>query len=114
MIATNNTSTHPQDDAEAPFRKSVTLPQGRDRASRARVVTSDFSATPNPLTVHKVNNLLSHLATTVPYRPGCARVSAWRPSKIVGLESRPLLGRGSGSFNPASMRSHATAEQRGP
>ncbi len=42
MIATNNTSTHPRDDARAPFCKSVTLAEGRDRASRAGVVTSDF------------------------------------------------------------------------
>jgi hypothetical protein len=46
----------------------------------------------------------------VPYRKSCACVCAWRSSKIIGLEARPLLGRGSGSFNPASMRSHATAQ----
>jgi streptogramin lyase len=36
---------------------------------------------------------------------------ARRLSKIIGLESRPLLGRGSGSFNPASMRSPTTAQR---
>jgi hypothetical protein len=38
---------------------SVALFEGRYRASRVRVVRSDFSATPNPLTAHTVNNLLS-------------------------------------------------------
>lgn len=38
---------------------SVALFEGRYRASRVRVVRSDFSATPNPLTAHTVNDLLS-------------------------------------------------------
>jgi hypothetical protein len=59
MMATNNISTHPRDDAGATFRNSVALVEGRRRASRVTVVRSDFSATPNPLTAHKVNNLLS-------------------------------------------------------
>ena len=59
MIATNNISVHPRDDAGVTFCNSVALVEGRYRASRVRVVTSDFSATPNPLTAHTVNNLLS-------------------------------------------------------
>ena len=59
MIATNNISAHPRDDAGVTFCNSVALVEGRYRASRVRVVTSDFSATPNPLTAHTVNNLLS-------------------------------------------------------
>ena len=58
MKATNNISAHPRDDAGVTFCNSVAL-EGRYRASRVRVVTSDFSATPNPLTAHTVNNLLS-------------------------------------------------------
>jgi hypothetical protein len=50
MIATNNISTYPRDDAVATFCNSIALVEGRYRASRVRVVTSDFSATPNPLT----------------------------------------------------------------
>lgn len=38
---------------------SVAVVEGLYRASRARVVRSDFCAKPNPLTIHKVNNLLS-------------------------------------------------------
>jgi len=38
---------------------SVTLFEGRYQASRVRVVRSDFSATPNPLIAHTVNDLLS-------------------------------------------------------
>lgn len=59
MIATNSISTLPRDDAGAPFWNSVALVEGRYRASRARVVTSDFSATPNSLTARKVGNLFS-------------------------------------------------------
>jgi len=59
MIATNNISVHPRDDAGVTFGNSVALVEGRYQASRVRVVTSDFSATPNPLTAHTVNNLLS-------------------------------------------------------
>ena len=59
MIATNNISVHPRDDAGVTLCNSVALVEGRYRASRVWVVTSDFSATPNPLTAHKVNNLLS-------------------------------------------------------
>ena len=76
MTATNNTATHPRDDAGAPFCKSVALAEGRDRASRAGVVTSDFSATPNPLTVHKVNNLLSPFSNNRAIPPRlCMRLS---------------------------------------
>jgi hypothetical protein len=74
MIATNNISTHPRDDAVVTFCSSIALVEGRYRASRVRVVTSDFSATPNPLTAQTVNNLLSPIATSVPYRTSCARV----------------------------------------
>ena len=59
MIATNNISTQPRDDAGATFGNSAALVEGRYPAPRAKVVTSDFSATPNPLTSHKTNNLLS-------------------------------------------------------
>ena len=59
MIATNNISAHPRDDAGATFCNSVAFIESRYRASRVRVVRSDFSATPNPLTTLKVNNLLS-------------------------------------------------------
>ena len=59
MIATNNISAHPRDDAGVTFCNSVALVEGRYRASRVRVVMSDNSATPNPLTAHTVNNLLS-------------------------------------------------------
>jgi hypothetical protein len=59
MIATNSISTHPRDDAGATFCNSVALVEGRYQPSRARVVMSDFSATANPLTAHRVNNLLS-------------------------------------------------------
>ena len=62
MIATNNISAHPRDDAVATFRNPIALVEGRYRASRVRVVTSDFSATPNPLTAHTVNNLLSPIS----------------------------------------------------
>ena len=62
MIATNNISTHPRDEAVATFCNSIALVEGRYRASRVRVVTSDFSATPNPLTAQAVNNLLSPLS----------------------------------------------------
>ena len=62
MIATNNISTHPRDEAVATFCNSIALVEGRYRASRVRVVTSDFSATPNPLTAHTVNNLLSPIS----------------------------------------------------
>jgi len=59
MTATNNISTHPRGDDGATFCSSVAPVEGRYRASRARVVMSDFSATPNPLTAHTANNLLS-------------------------------------------------------
>lgn len=55
----NNISTQPRDDAVATFYNSVALVKGPHPSSRARVVTSDFSATPNPLTAHKTNKLLS-------------------------------------------------------
>jgi hypothetical protein len=59
MVTTNNISTHPRDDAVATFCNSVALVEGCYRASRVRVVTSDFSATPNPLTALSVTILLS-------------------------------------------------------
>ena len=59
MTATNSISTYPRDDVGTTFCNSVVLVEARYRASRARVVTSDFSATPNPLTAQKTNNLLS-------------------------------------------------------
>jgi len=62
MTATNNISTHPRDDAGAAFCNSVELVEGRYQAPRARVVTSDFSATANPLKAHRVNNLLSPIS----------------------------------------------------
>jgi len=46
----NDSDQHPKGDAVATF--SVALFEGRYRASRVRVVRSDFSATPNPLTAH--------------------------------------------------------------
>jgi hypothetical protein len=62
MTATNDISPHPRDDAAATFCNSVALVEGRYWASRARVVTSDFSATPNPLTAHTPANLLSPIS----------------------------------------------------
>ena len=62
MKATNNISAHPRDDAGVTFCNSVALVEGRYRASRVRVVTSDFSATPNPLTAHTINTLLSPIS----------------------------------------------------
>jgi hypothetical protein len=59
VIATDNISAHSMHDARATFCNSVALVEGRYRASRVRVVRSDFSATPNPLAAHKVNDLLS-------------------------------------------------------
>ena len=59
MIATNNISTQPREDAGATFWTPVALVEGRYPAPRAKVVTSDFSATPNPLIAHKTKNLLS-------------------------------------------------------
>ena len=38
---------------------AVALVEGRYPLPRAKVVTSDFSATPNPLIAHKTKNLLS-------------------------------------------------------
>lgn len=61
-MATNNIATHPRDDAGATFRNAVAPVEGRCWASRARVVRSDFSATPNPLTAHTLNNLLSPIS----------------------------------------------------
>ena len=70
MIATNNISTHPRDDAVATFCNSVALDEACYQASRVRVVTSDFSATPNPLTAHTVNYLLSPFSNirAIPYK----------------------------------------------
>ena len=70
MIATNNISTHPRDDAVATFCKSVAPVEACYQASRVRVVTSDFSATPNPLIAHTVNNLLSPSSNirAIPYK----------------------------------------------
>jgi len=70
MIATNNFSTHPRDGAVAFFCNSVALVESRYRASRVTVVTSDFSATPNSLTAHTVNNLLSPFSNirAIPYK----------------------------------------------
>jgi len=62
MTVTNNISTHPRGDAEATFCNSVAFIEGRYRASRARIVVSDFSATPNPLTAHTADNLLSPIS----------------------------------------------------
>jgi hypothetical protein len=59
MIATNNISTQPGEDAGATFWTSVAVVEGRYSAPRAKVVTSDLSATPNPLIAHKTKNLLS-------------------------------------------------------
>ena len=62
MTATNNIPTHSRGHAGATFCNSVAFVEGRYRASRARVVMSDFSATPNPLTAHTANNLLSPIS----------------------------------------------------
>jgi hypothetical protein len=59
MMATNNISTHLRDDRGATFCNSVVLVEGRCQASNAEVVMGDLSATPNPLTAHADNNLLS-------------------------------------------------------
>jgi hypothetical protein len=58
MIATKNISMHPRDDAATAFCNSLVV-ESRYRASRGRVVTSDFSATPNPLKALTVDKLLS-------------------------------------------------------
>src|SRR5580692_8096344 len=42
MIATNNISAHPRDDAGVTFCNSVALVEGRYRASRVRVVTLEL------------------------------------------------------------------------
>src|SRR6266699_909622 len=60
MRTTNDISLHPRGNAAAPLYNS--LVEARYRASRARVVTSDFSATPNPLAAHTLNNLLSPIS----------------------------------------------------
>jgi hypothetical protein len=109
MIATNNISTQPGEDAGATFWTSVAVVEGRYSAPRAKVVTSDLSATPNPLIAHKTKNLLSPFSNI----RAISRKLCMGLSLVIvdpGLESRPLLPRASGSFNPASMRSHA--EQR--
>jgi hypothetical protein len=62
MTATNNISTHPTGDAGATFCNPLAFVEGHYRASRARVVMSGFSATPNPLTTHTANNLLSPIS----------------------------------------------------
>ena len=58
-MANNISTTQPGDGAGPTFRNSVALVEGRYPLSRAKVVTCDFSATPNTLTLHKANNLLS-------------------------------------------------------
>ena len=76
MIATNDISPHPRDDAAATFCNSVALVEGRYRASRVRVVASDFSATPNPLTAQTLNNLLSPFSNIRAISPKlCTRLS---------------------------------------
>jgi hypothetical protein len=62
MTATNNISTHLTGDAGVTFCNPLAFVEGRYRASRARVVMSDFSATPKPLTAHTANNLLSPIS----------------------------------------------------
>ena len=76
MIATNNISVHPRDDAGVTLCNSVALVEGRYRASRVWVVTGDFSATPNPLTAHTVNNPLSPFGNirAIPHKL-CMRLS---------------------------------------
>jgi hypothetical protein len=76
MIATNNISTHPREDDLGVVLHSVALVEGRCRASRVRVVTSGFSATPNPLTAHTLNNLLSPFSNirAIPHKL-CTRLS---------------------------------------
>ena len=76
MTATNNISAHPRDDAGATFSTSVAPVEGRYRASRAKVVTSNFSATPNPLTAHTAANLLSPISNNHAIsRKLCTRLS---------------------------------------
>jgi hypothetical protein len=76
MTATNNISTHLTGDAGVTFCNPLAFVEGRYRASRARVVTSDFSATPKPLTALSVNNLLSPIRNirAIP-RKLCKRLS---------------------------------------
>ena len=64
MMATNTISTHPKDDSVWTFRNSVTLVwplwlDGRCHTSNVEVVPGDLFATPNPLTSHTEENLLS-------------------------------------------------------
>jgi hypothetical protein len=59
MIAATNIPTYPKDGAEATFCNSVAFVEGRLGASRVGVVLSGLSTTPNPLTAHAFNNLLS-------------------------------------------------------
>jgi hypothetical protein len=76
MTATNDISPHPRDDAAATFCNSVALVEGRYRASRVRVVASDFSATPNPLIAHTLNKLLSPFSNIRAISPKlCTRLS---------------------------------------
>lgn len=78
MTATNNISTHLTGDAGVTFCNPLAFVEGRYRASRARVVMSDFSATPKPLTAHTANNLLSPISNIRDGEsivPGSARLS---------------------------------------
>ena len=93
------------------FWTSVALVEGRYPLPRAKVVTSDFSATPNPLIAHKTKNLL------FPF----SNIRAISRKLCVGFDlvivdhracNPAVAPRASGSFNPASMRSHARQRAR--
>jgi hypothetical protein len=111
MIATKNISTHPREHAGAAFCNSVALVEGCYWVSRGGVVRSDFSATPNLLKARKVDNLLSPISNIRAISHKLYLIWACRSPTIIGLNLARCSVVPAASFNPASVRSHATTER---